>query len=303
MTNSRNISNAETPLVTIGLPFSQEKTADFLLAVKSIFCQTYTNWELILVADNAKIDLVRLAENLADPRVTVINDGRCLGLSERLNQISDIANGRYVARMDSDDIMHPRRIEVSVTTLIENVTKKVASTGAYQIDEKSSIKGDFHTSSFGTNRDVAFRSSPIIHPTVIFERDWCRANRYDPSFSKAQDKELWIRALRPETYIKIEENLLFYRVGSSLTYSKHRATNIHDRRIIRNHGPAQIGLTRSAILLARSVAKEAIFFALSQLGRTEFIYKRKYLNISPVERALACDQLDMISESRLEMKE
>ena len=97
-------------LVTIAIPFYNPGPA-FEDAIKSVFAQTYTNWELLLVNDGSTDDSLEKALAIKDSRVQVINDGKNLGLGARLNQIAQLASGEYLARMDADDIMHPERIE------------------------------------------------------------------------------------------------------------------------------------------------------------------------------------------------
>ena len=85
------------PSVTVGIPF---RNAESTLpeAIASVFAQEHEDWELVLVDDGSTDRSGQLAGQVRDPRVFVINDGRQLGLSARLNQIAAQARGGCVQR-------------------------------------------------------------------------------------------------------------------------------------------------------------------------------------------------------------
>src|SRR3954447_2265523 len=101
---------SSAPLVSVGMPvFNVEKT--ILEAVESIRCQTFTDWEL-LVIDNGSTDGTReLLAGISDPRVRVITHDENVGLGQRLNEAVAQARGEYFARLDGDDISYPERLQ------------------------------------------------------------------------------------------------------------------------------------------------------------------------------------------------
>src|SRR5512136_1054483 len=78
------------PRVTVGIPFynAGQTLAD---AVRSVFAQTLTDWELILLDDGSTDRGLEFARSIDDPRVRVVSDGRNLRLAARLNQIAEFA--------------------------------------------------------------------------------------------------------------------------------------------------------------------------------------------------------------------
>src|SRR5687768_7329955 len=107
------------PLVTIGLPFLNPGHR-FEYALKSVFAQSFKDWELLLVDDGSTDQSLSIAERVNDPRVKYIHDGNNRGLPCRLNQITESASGRILIRMDADDLMHPTRVERLVHCLLED---------------------------------------------------------------------------------------------------------------------------------------------------------------------------------------
>lgn len=287
----------ESPLVTVGLPFSQENLEYLSLAIKSVFIQDYPNWELILTADNGSPELIDFVANINDPRVHLVNDGEQRGLARRLNQIAKMARGEILIRMDADDVMFPTRITRAVEVFQNNPEIQILSTGAYLIDENSEILGRYQTPQLSSDKFETFKTNPIIHPTVASLRKWSLANPYDENFQRAQDKELWVRALDTQSFLMLNEQTLFYRVSRRMTYSKHATSNKFDRRIIRLHGPRKVGILKTAILLARSSLKQLVFRGILALGKEDLLFQRRFDDddLSTEARSKIEDQLSIIS--------
>src|SRR5262249_40560694 len=128
------------PDLTVGISF-KNPGPHFALALKSVFAQSFTNWELLLIDDGSTDGSLEFAETLRDPRVHVFSDGTCKGLSARLNELVSMAGGRYFVRMDADDAMHPNRLLRQLDSLEKNGRSTVIGTAAYSIDENSRIIG------------------------------------------------------------------------------------------------------------------------------------------------------------------
>ncbi len=280
------------PLVTIGLPFISTPLGQFTDAVRSIYAQTYDEWELLLVADGPVPDLQDLVTTLgeADPRVRVVLGEDNRGLATRLNEVADLARGEYLLRMDGDDVSHPDRL----ATLVERATSgppvDVLGSHAYLIDADTRILGRFREGPLGTTQAAYLRSNQFSHPTVLLRTEWARRHRYDPSLHRSEDKELWLRAFPGSAYAKLDDHLLFYRVAD-LSVAKQARDARHDRSILRSHGTPLVGRRRTTVAVARSMARQAVFAAMVTAGQEERIQRRKCEPVDPVELAAAQDAL------------
>lgn len=179
------------PKVTIGISFKNPGRY-FELAIKSVFTQTFTEWELILIDDGSTDNSLEFAKNISDERVRVYSDGHSKGLNIRLNELVQLAKAPYFFRMDADDIMHFRRIEKQYQILYEqnDSTEIVVGSAAYSIDSTSSVVGLRQGASVqhqGFNARHSF-----IHPTVAAKTAWFKANPYreDRKFNRCEDAEL-----------------------------------------------------------------------------------------------------------------
>ncbi|MGJ8659200.1 MAG: glycosyltransferase family 2 protein [Cellulophaga fucicola] len=116
----------QTPLVSILIPFKNvEKFLDE--CISSIILQTYKNWEIIAINDHSTDNSASILHAYAakDNRIkTTLNTGK--GIISALQFAYTLANGSYITRMDSDDIMTPNKIEVLLSLLLKNGQKHIA---------------------------------------------------------------------------------------------------------------------------------------------------------------------------------
>src|ERR1700730_9577639 len=101
--------STQAPLVSIAMPFYNCE-ATLAAALESVLRQTHTNWELLACNDGSSDESLPCVNSYRDSRVTVWSDGSRKGLAARLNECIDRARGRYIARMDADDITYPERL-------------------------------------------------------------------------------------------------------------------------------------------------------------------------------------------------
>src|SRR5690242_8874277 len=126
--------------IAIGLPFLNAAST-LMSAVRSIFAQSFEDWELILMDDGSSDGSLELARQIRDSRVRVVSGGGTIGLSRRLNEIAQLATCDRLARMDADDIMHPERLERQSAHLDANPEVDVLGSAAYVLDEDGCVAG------------------------------------------------------------------------------------------------------------------------------------------------------------------
>ena len=196
-------------LVTIGIPFYNTE-AYIKDCVQSVLNQSYKNLEVILLDDGSKDKSLEIVKNFNDNRIKIISDGENKGLIFRLNQLIDIAQGEYFARMDADDVMFPDRIEKQLKILEENCKIDVVHSDAVSIDDKNNILGYRNSATISTPQDILDRKVPI-HPTVFAKTSWFRKYYYSKQYHWIEDFELWNRSSKETNFYSIKEPLLFYR--------------------------------------------------------------------------------------------
>lgn len=107
------------PLVSVVLPvYNAEKYVG--QAIQSIVAQSFQEWELIVVDDGSTDKSLAIVQSFSDPRIRVLAHGQNLGYPVAMNTGIECAKGKYVARMDSDDVSHPERLARQVAFLEEH---------------------------------------------------------------------------------------------------------------------------------------------------------------------------------------
>ena len=192
--------------------YNCERTLD--RCIDSILKQTYKNWELIMCDDCSKDNTLKLAQEYSNryENIKVVMNKENSGLAYSLNQCLSAAKGKYIARMDSDDISLPRRIETQVKFLEENQQYQVVGSSVILFDENGD-KG-LRSTIERPNKYNTIKSTPYAHPTIMMRKevyDILGGYTVAKRTRRGQDLDLWFRfyAKGFEGY-NIQEPLLKY---------------------------------------------------------------------------------------------
>jgi glycosyltransferase involved in cell wall biosynthesis len=286
------------PVISIGLPFYNNRAA-LAGAIRSIFAQTCHRWELILVDDGSSDGSLEIAQAVKDPRVRVIVDGGNKGLSARLNEIAAGARGRFVARMDADDLMHPRRIEKQLALLEANPGVDIAGTATYVTDAQWQPRSWRANGPLDTTLASVLRRGLFIHPTVTARVAWARANPYSVDHSRAQDLELWCRTCSFTRGALVPEPLHFYREPAPINVATYLETSRSVRRIARSFAPAALGRRRALALLLRQQLAAVAYRVSRPLGLDSWLLERRSSPLTASERDHARAVVQAILETRV----
>ena len=289
------------PLVSVGLPFynDQHTLAD---AIRSVFAQTLDAWELIIVDDGSSDDSLAVARSVHDTRVRVISDGENRKLPFRLNQLAQLAAGKYLARLDADDLLHPQRLEKQVAYLESHSETDLVDTGMYVIDDDSELLGVRGLEVLRTKPHEALRSAVLNHATVTGRTQWFRDNPYDTSFVRRQDYELWIRTCQHSVFARIPEPLYLVRKGDTEPRN-YMASLPYYRRIFYMYGPGTVGWPRTLAYVAQTYVTGAACVVLSALGQKAIVQRRKARALTEEELADGRKALDTVLSTDLPMRD
>lgn len=161
------------PLVSVTIPcYNAEKYVES--AVCSIMNQTYKNLEIIITDDCSTDKTFEILQRLAkeDSRIKLYKNETNLKIVKTLNNMIFQANGKYIARMDADDVSLPERIEKQVLFLEQNSDFSFCGTNAYHIDENGkTIDKSVLPETFEDNKFFLKFYSTFYHPTVMIRSD------------------------------------------------------------------------------------------------------------------------------------
>ena len=162
-------------------------------AIESIIQQTYQNWELLITDDASTDETTRIIQNFAekDERIKPFYNIRNCGLTQNLNTMILKSTGRYIARLDADDIALENRIDEQFHFLENHPDVHMVCSWGESFGTRSALMKTPRTIE-GLAAQLIF-SNPIIHSSVMFRKD--THFLYDEHCLKAQDTELWSRMI------------------------------------------------------------------------------------------------------------
>lgn len=185
-------------------------------AVDSILSQTFSNFELIIIDDCSTDLTLKIVKSFEDKRIILVQKEENTGYTDSLNYGISIAKGKYVARMDGDDISLPYRFEKQYAFLENNADVIICGT-AIQIIGTQNIER--HPENHNDLQVKLCFSSVFHHPTVMVRTSVIKHHFYNKEFEPAEDYELWTRLAFIGKMANLEDVLLYYRMYASQTSS------------------------------------------------------------------------------------
>lgn len=208
-----------SPLISILMPLHNEEQC-LQAALDSLYNQTISDWELVAVNDGSDDGTSRILEIAAgrDRRVRVIRREK-IGLVAALNAGLGECRGRLLARMDGDDICHPRRLELQADHLDANPAVGLVACGFRHFPRHHLKQGmiayetwqnaleDHHL----IMRDL-FVESPFVHPSIMTHRAILEALGGYEDRGWPEDYDLWLRmAADGIRFARLPQTLFFWR--------------------------------------------------------------------------------------------
>jgi glycosyltransferase involved in cell wall biosynthesis len=202
----------ENPLVSVVMPVynADEYLTD---SIGSILQQSFENFEFIIICDDPPDSTKNIIDSFQqqDRRIRVIYRKR-EGLVAALNTGCTLAQGKYIARMDADDISLPERLDIQVNFMEKHPDVGLCGSWARTFGESvTTMKSPVSDSLIKT---TLLFYNPFIHPTIIIRKEILDSHslRYDRGFSLVEDYELWVRLSPVTKFSNIDKCLLKYRI-------------------------------------------------------------------------------------------
>lgn len=256
---------SKSPVVSVLMPvYNGEKY--LREAIDSILAQTFTDFEFIIINDGSTDKTEEIILSYSDLRIHYFKNEKNLGIVGTLNRGLDLCKGKYIARMDADDVSLPERFEKQVV-FMENHPSVVACGCLYAIYGKEN-KGavDVATDADDVRMDMALYCQ-YAHSTLMLRRNVLEDNRlrYREEYRHAEDYKLWTELLRYGDMVNVPNILHKIRQceeGISVVYSKEQK-QLADR--VRKDYLQQMGIETEHTLnevLEGKLATEQILDAL-----------------------------------------
>ncbi len=247
-----------SPLVSIVIPVHNGEKY-IKESIDSCLEQTYKNIEIIVVDDKSEDSTLSILKNYGNRIITVPVEKQN-GLGNVINIGIRKSKGKYIARMDADDIMYPARIEKQVEYL-ESHPNCVAVGGQIDIiDENGDITG--HREYAVEDRDIKknlFLFQPFAHPAVTLRRSTLEEiGLYPENMWKVEDVKLFLILSTKGEFHNLEDTVLKYRMTFKTESQSKMLDHFKKTNEIRNWAVKELGI--------KPTGREYIIWNIQKIG-------------------------------------
>ncbi len=187
-------------------------------SIDSILNQTFTDFEFVIWNDGSTDRTEEIIRSYSDTRIRYFSE-KNQGLGKALHDACEKVTGKYIVRMDDDDISLPNRLQVEYSFMEKHKDCVLASSAVYYIDESGEI---FGFSAPALTDGVLKKTFSFVHPGVIFRREIYLQTIGYQNLRTAQDKVLWQMFSPLGKFRNINQILLKYRIQSNSIGRKQR---------------------------------------------------------------------------------
>ena len=211
------------PILSVILPIKNDHPAVIQSCINSLKRQTFRDFELIIIDDSDNESTVNEINSISGIDLLIIRENRIKkGLSSALNRGIQLAQGKYIARVDADDIQLEDRFLRQFELLSSRDDLDVIGCNTNIIDASDKILGvkKFPECDKDIKQAMSIRNT-LSHPTLMLRKDFFEVvGYYDESLKRAEDYALWLKA-------RSTNKIFFYNIQDSLVH--YRVSNIEKR--------------------------------------------------------------------------
>lgn len=192
-----------------------------ITAIESVLAQKYTDYELLLIDDGSTDNTADIIASIKDSRIVFLKNSKNRGIVYTLNKGLALARGKYIIRMDGDDIVIGNRFEVQIDFLNKNPDFGIVG-GWYQVINAQGVIIDTVegvTDSRNAQLSLLFRNQ-FTHSAVTMRSDLAKQLKYDPKFQYCEDYDLWVRFAEVSKVANLPAYFVSYRWYSENSCSR-----------------------------------------------------------------------------------
>lgn len=207
------------PVLSVILPIKNDPPAVIQSCINSLKRQTFKDFELLIIDDSDNESSINEINSISGIDLLIIRENRIKkGLSSALNRGIQLAQGKYIARVDADDIQLEDRFLRQIELLSSRDDLDVVGCNTNIIDASGKMLGvkKFPESDKDIKQAMSIRNT-MSHPTLMLRRSFFEVvGYYDENLKRAEDYALWLKARSTNKiyFHNIQESLVHYRVSN-----------------------------------------------------------------------------------------
>ncbi|MDD3876099.1 MAG: glycosyltransferase family 2 protein [Bacteroidales bacterium] len=220
------------PLVTVLMPvYNTEKY--IAEAIDSVLNQTFRDFEFLIIDDGSTDDSVKIIESYNDKRIRLVRNDKNIKLIATLNKGIDLALGKYICRVDADDICMPTRLEKQVRFMEHNPDFVACSSGVEIFYENSNKRFNILYEEYTDEiRIKTIYQNHFVHPSSFIRKEFIinRGLRFSSEFIHTEDYFFFVKLSELGQLHNIKESLV--KVRKHMTNVSVLNSDIQDRNSI-----------------------------------------------------------------------
>jgi glycosyltransferase involved in cell wall biosynthesis len=264
------------PLVSVLMPvYNAEK--HLKEAIDSILSQSYTHFEFLIINDGSTDSSEGIIQSYADERIRLIVNAGNKGLIYSLNHGISQCRGKYIVRMDADDISLPQRIEEQVTFMEQHADVGVCGCNYTQFTTSSETSYKAASNHDEILSYMIFNSS-VVHPSLILRRSVLLT--LDPVFSvgyqHSEDYELWSKLIAINKFSAVNKWLFRYRIHESQVTKTHNTQQLVSANKVRKEllDKLDFSYTEKELGLLSQMAAHQLFDHKKEIELLELFFEK-----------------------------
>lgn len=258
------------PLVTVLLP-AYNAGRHLRESIESVLGQTFRDFEFLIINDGSIDDSEKQILSYSDLRIRYHKNEINLGLIATLNKGIELALGKYIVRMDADDICMPDRIQRQVQFMETHLEVGICGCCADVID-KPNVKMKYDAEDTSIRVKMLYQCH-MLHPSIIIRKELIDKYRlrYNPEFIHAEDYELFYRIGKFTKLANLTDVLLRYREheGSVSRIYKQTQKDNSLKVIKQEFKDIGIDITEAEVDLFKDVMNSCFDFSKDELYKVE----------------------------------
>lgn len=207
------------PEVSVIMPVYNTKEQYLRAAIESILAQTFTDFEFLILDDCPENAGETIVKSYSDHRIKYFSNEKNLGIARSYNRLLNIAQGRYIAIMNHDDISLPARLAEEVSFLDYHPEVGLVGTGYKKFGVYNRFRKIINPSDDANIKASLLFKSTLHHPTTMFRKNLVDEYQiiYEPQFISLNDRKFYYDIGRVAKLANIGKILYKYRFHAQMT--------------------------------------------------------------------------------------
>jgi len=200
-------------------------------AIESVLCQSFSDLEFIIVNDGSSDNTIDLINNIKDDRIIFINNEKQKGLIKNLNTALVESRGRYIARIDSDDIwIDKNKLNKQINFLNGHSEYGLIGTAAMVYNENEKFL--FHIANPSNDENIRSQilsKNCFVHSSVVFKKELAyKCNMYSFDNKYVEDYGLWLEIGKKCKFANLPDICVYYRLRQYGETQRHNLAQIRN---------------------------------------------------------------------------